>query len=97
MLDGDGERIEKDEQDDEPVEPLLFHRFSNPESNLKGNLLISRHQSQIHAPIGNHLLLVHPEVRVFLELFLQSQTGRFFLLQKFCNKGSRIINSFAIG
>ena len=42
--------VEQDEEDDEPVEPLLLHRLPDPEASL---------------------LLVHPKVRVLLELFLQ--------------------------
>ena len=53
MLDGDGAGVEEDEEDDEPVEPLLLHSLANPEPDL---------------------LLVDPEIRIFLELFLQGQT-----------------------
>ena len=61
MFDGDAEGVEEDEDDDEPVEPLLLDRLPDPEPDL---------------------LLVRPEVRVLLELLLQSEPGSFFLLQK---------------
>ena len=34
MLDGDAEGVEEDEDDDEPVEPLLLHRLPDPEPDL---------------------------------------------------------------
>ena len=61
VFDGDAEGVEEDEDDDEPVEPLLLDRLPDPEPDL---------------------LLVRPEVRVLLELLLQSEPGSFFLLQK---------------
>ena len=61
MLYGNAEGVEEDEDDDEPVEPLLLDRLPDPEPDL---------------------LLVGPEVRVLLELLLQSEPGSFFLLQK---------------
>jgi hypothetical protein len=56
-----GEGVEKDQNNDKPIEPLLFDSFSDHESNL---------------------FFVHPEIRVFLELFLERQSGSFFLLKQ---------------
>ena len=68
VFDGDAEGVEEDEDDDEPVEPLLLDRLPDPEPDL---------------------LLVRPEVRVLLELLLQSEPGSFFLLQKLWNESKQ--------
>ena len=55
--------IEEDKDDDEPVEPLLLHRFPDPETAL---------------------LLVDPEIRVFLEPLGAFKPGGFLFLEQLC-------------
>ena len=55
--------VEEDKDDDEPVEPLLLHRFPDPETAL---------------------LLVDPEVRVFLEPLGAFKPGGFLFLEQLC-------------
>ena len=55
--------VEEDKDDDEPVEPLLLHRFPDPETAL---------------------LLVDPEVRVFLKPLGAFQPRGFLFLEQLC-------------